>query len=182
LLNYENLPAAGRPSWKPANQLATRRTQIAGSLNASTPRSTTTVNTGERQTPQLQHSAHRIQLRPPQARRGRTPLRQLNYIEVDDGQSVGLQSGARTPRENPSTPFRQPTPRAGQELYAIIDIERTAAMLQLPESTAAATTAHQENTTQQYRPDHVDPSSQNAHSSSHHKPLFRSLSLLDIKK
>lgn len=56
------------------------------------------------------------------------PLRQLNYIEVEMEKGSDS-SGPHTPK-TPTTPLPQ-TPTRRTELYAVIDIERTAAMSSL---------------------------------------------------
>ncbi|XP_030631494.1 fibroblast growth factor receptor substrate 2a [Chanos chanos] len=59
---------------------------------------------------------------------GPEPLRQLNYIEVEMEKGSDS-SGPQTPK-TPTTPLPQ-TPTRRTELYAVIDIERTAAMSSL---------------------------------------------------
>lgn len=138
LLNYENLPALP-PVWetrKPNSEAEDEDDLKSPSLNGfhSLDPQHNYVNT-ENVTVPL--SAHKLLCSSTQPtvfsfdlrRLGvGDPLRQLNYIEVEMDK-VSDSSGPHTPK-TPTTPL-PPTPTRRTELYAIIDIERTAAMSSL---------------------------------------------------
>ncbi|KAI7792082.1 fibroblast growth factor receptor substrate 2a [Triplophysa rosa] len=141
LLNYENLPALP-PVWetrKPYSGAEDEGELKSPSLNGFHPSFSLDpqpnyVNTDNVTMPL---SAHKLQNSGTQPtvfnfdfrRLGLSdPLRQLNYIEVELDK-VSDSSGPHTPK-TPTTPLPA-TPTRRTELYAVIDIERTAAMSNL---------------------------------------------------
>ncbi|KAG8577918.1 hypothetical protein GDO81_010326 [Engystomops pustulosus] len=140
LINYENLPSlppvweARKPSKEDDDSLGPKTPSLNGFHNNLDPMHNY-VNT-ENVTVPL--SAHKIEF---SRRRDCTPTvfnfdirrpslehRQLNYIQVDlEGGSDS--DNPQTPK-TPTTPLPQ-TPTRRTELYAVIDIERTAAMSNL---------------------------------------------------
>lgn len=138
LLNYENLPALP-PVWetrKPNSEAEDEDDLKSPSLNGfhSLDPQHNYVNTENVTVPLSAHKHHCSSTQPTvfnfDLRRLGVgdPLRQLNYIEVEMDK-VSDSSGPHTPK-TPTTPL-PPTPTRRTELYAIIDIERTAAMSSL---------------------------------------------------
>uniref|UniRef100_A0A8C2B8S5 Fibroblast growth factor receptor substrate 2a n=1 Tax=Cyprinus carpio TaxID=7962 RepID=A0A8C2B8S5_CYPCA len=126
LLNYENLPALP-PVWETRKPSSHEEELKSPSLNGFHSLDHNYVNTEsvKLHSSSTQHTVFSFDLR----RLGLgDPLRQLNYIEVEMDK-VSDSSGPHTPK-TPSTPL-PPTPTRRTELYAIIDIERTAAMSSL---------------------------------------------------
>lgn len=140
LINYENLPSLppvweARKSSKEEDELLGPKTPSVNGFHNSLDPMHNYVNT-ENVTVPL--SAHKVDF---SRRRDCTPTvfnfdlrrpslehRQLNYIQVDlEGGSDS--DNPQTPR-TPTTPLPQ-TPTRRTELYAVIDIERTAAMSNL---------------------------------------------------
>lgn len=138
LLNYENLPALP-PVWetrKPNSEAEDEDDLKSPTLNGfhSLDPQHNYVNTENVTVPLSAHKLHCSSTQPTvfnfDLRRLGVgdPLRQLNYIEVEMDK-VSDSSGPHTPK-TPTTPL-PPTPTRRTELYAVIDIERTAAMSSL---------------------------------------------------
>lgn len=128
LLNYENLPALP-PVWetrKPNSEAEDEEELKSPSLNGFHSLDHNYVNTENVTVPLSAHKLHSTQ--PTVFNFDLRRLGQLNYIEVEMDK-VSDSSGPHTPK-TPTTPL-PPTPTRRTELYAIIDIERTAAMSSL---------------------------------------------------
>ncbi len=128
LLNYENLPALP-PVWetrKPNSEAEDEEELKSPSLNGFHSLDHNYVNTENVTVPLSAHKLHSTQ--PTVFHFDLRRLGQLNYIEVEMDK-VSDSSGPHTPK-TPTTPL-PPTPTRRTELYAIIDIERTAAMSSL---------------------------------------------------
>ncbi|XP_042577536.1 fibroblast growth factor receptor substrate 2a [Cyprinus carpio] len=128
LLNYENLPALP-PVWetrKPNSEAEDEEELKSPSLNGFHSFDHNYVNTENVTVPLSAHKLHSTQ--PTVFNFDLRRLGQLNYIEVEMDK-VSDSSGPHTPK-TPTTPL-PPTPTRRMELYAVIDIERTAAMSSL---------------------------------------------------
>ncbi|XP_038612655.1 LOW QUALITY PROTEIN: fibroblast growth factor receptor substrate 2 [Tachyglossus aculeatus] len=141
LLNYENLPSLP-PVWEAARQPGRPGAELPGpktpALNGHHPALDPAHNYVNTENVAVPASAHKPE--PPRRRdcapsvfnfdlrRPSLEHRQLNYIQVDlEGGSDS--DNPQTPK-TPTTPLPQ-TPTRRTELYAVIDIERTAAMSSL---------------------------------------------------
>uniref|UniRef100_A0A3P8X1E1 Fibroblast growth factor receptor substrate 2b n=1 Tax=Cynoglossus semilaevis TaxID=244447 RepID=A0A3P8X1E1_CYNSE len=132
LLDYENLPALP-PVWETRKPSSEEEELKTSSLNA--PLSAHRPDTARRRTdaPTIFNFDFR---RPPLLGQPDVP-KMLNYIEVEtDGSTVAANKGTsdgsnpHTPR-TPTSPLPPTTPTRRTEQYALIDIERTAAMSNL---------------------------------------------------
>ncbi|XP_072529606.1 fibroblast growth factor receptor substrate 2a [Salminus brasiliensis] len=134
LLNYENLPPLP-PVWelrKPPSKEDKGAELKSPALNGFDPSDPqhNYVNTENVSVPFSAHKIRETNIFSFDLRRAPAAeaFRQLNYIEVEMEKGSDS-SGPQTPR-TPSTPLPQ-TPTHRTELYAVIDIERTAAMSSL---------------------------------------------------
>uniref|UniRef100_A0A671T8F2 Fibroblast growth factor receptor substrate 2-like n=1 Tax=Sinocyclocheilus anshuiensis TaxID=1608454 RepID=A0A671T8F2_9TELE len=128
LLNYENLPVLP-PVWetrKPNSEAEDEEELKSPSLNGFHSLDHNYVNTENVTVPLSAHKLHSTQ--PTVFNFDFRRLGQLNYIEVEMDK-MSDSSGPHTPK-TPTTPL-PPTPTRRTELYAVIDIERTAAMSSL---------------------------------------------------